>query len=177
MGRDNSVVTAGRSGDRIPVWARISAPVQTGSGAHSTSHTRSTGSFPGVKRPGRGLHRPLHLASRLRKESVIPFWVFVACSGVNFTLTLTFLYLQIDSKFIEKERHASTEVSARIHSSWQKKLSSSKIKKARRNNPGKMYIDIFLQSHRKTKRLSTDTKTLKLNYKIAWLKNSSVENS
>jgi len=27
-----------------------------------------TGSFPGVKRPGRGVDHPPHLASRLKKE-------------------------------------------------------------------------------------------------------------
>ena len=40
---------AGRSEDRIPVWARFSAPVQTGPGAHPPSCTTGTGSFPGVK--------------------------------------------------------------------------------------------------------------------------------
>ena len=34
--------------------ARFSAPVQTGPGAHPTSYTMGTGSFPGVKRQGRG---------------------------------------------------------------------------------------------------------------------------
>jgi len=40
---------AGRSGNRILVGARFSAPVQTGPGAHSASCTMRTGSFPGVK--------------------------------------------------------------------------------------------------------------------------------
>ena len=40
---------AGRSGDRIPVGARFSAPVQTSPGAHPASCTMGTGSFPGVK--------------------------------------------------------------------------------------------------------------------------------
>ena len=40
---------AGRSGDRIPVGARFSTPVQTGPGAHPASCTMGTGSFPGVK--------------------------------------------------------------------------------------------------------------------------------
>jgi len=41
---------AGRSGDRISVGARFSAPVQTGPEAHPASCTMSTGSFPGVNR-------------------------------------------------------------------------------------------------------------------------------
>ena len=40
---------AGRSGDRIPVGEKFSAPVQTGPGAHPASCTMGTGSFPGVK--------------------------------------------------------------------------------------------------------------------------------
>jgi len=37
----------GRSGDRIPVRKRFSAPVQTGPGAHPASCTMGTGSLPG----------------------------------------------------------------------------------------------------------------------------------
>ena len=40
---------AGRSGDRIPVGARFSAPVQTGPGVHPASCTMGTGSFLGVE--------------------------------------------------------------------------------------------------------------------------------
>ena len=71
--RDSSVgiatrYGAGRSGDRIAVGARFPAPVQTGPGTHPASFTMGTGSFPGVKRPGRGVDHPPHLAPRLRKE-------------------------------------------------------------------------------------------------------------
>jgi hypothetical protein len=45
---------AERSGDRIPVGERFSAPVQTCPGAHPASCTKSTGSFPGLK-SGRGV--------------------------------------------------------------------------------------------------------------------------
>ena len=47
---------AGRSGYRIPVGARFSAPVQTG---HSASCKMGTGSFPGV-RCGRGVTLTTH---------------------------------------------------------------------------------------------------------------------
>jgi hypothetical protein len=43
--------------------ARFSAPVQTGPGAHPASYTMGIGSFPQVKRPGRGVEHP-----RLKKE-------------------------------------------------------------------------------------------------------------
>jgi len=59
---------AGRSGDRIPLGARFSAPVQTGPAIHPASHTMGTGSFQGIKRPGRGVEHPPLLAPRLKKE-------------------------------------------------------------------------------------------------------------
>jgi hypothetical protein len=43
---------------RIPVGERISAPVRTDPGAHPASYTMGTGSFPGVKRPGRSADHP-----------------------------------------------------------------------------------------------------------------------
>ena len=43
------------------------ATVQNDPGAHPASYTMSTGSYPGVKRPGRGIDHP-HLTPRLRKE-------------------------------------------------------------------------------------------------------------
>jgi hypothetical protein len=42
----------------MPVGARFYAPGQTGPGAHPASYTIGTGSFPGVKRPGRGIDHP-----------------------------------------------------------------------------------------------------------------------
>ena len=60
---------AGRFGDRIPVRARFSTPVQTGPGAHPTSYTMGTGSFPGVKQPGHGVDHP-PLSSAEVKERV-----------------------------------------------------------------------------------------------------------
>jgi len=61
-------VRAGRSGDRIPVRARFSAPVQTCPGTHPASRTTGTESFPGVKRSVRGVDHPLHLSPRLKTE-------------------------------------------------------------------------------------------------------------
>jgi hypothetical protein len=60
----------GLDGPRIESrWgARFSAPVQTGPVAHTTSYTMGTGSFPGVRRPGRGVDKPAPLAPRLKKK-------------------------------------------------------------------------------------------------------------
>jgi hypothetical protein len=57
----------GRSRDRIPVKARFPATVQTVGGAHPTSHTMGTGSFPGVKRREVVLSTHPHLEPRSRK--------------------------------------------------------------------------------------------------------------
>ena len=56
--RYNNSLRAGRSGDRIPVGARFSAPVQTSPGAHPSSYTMGNGSFLGVKLPGRSVDHP-----------------------------------------------------------------------------------------------------------------------
>ena len=63
MGRVSSVGIAtayGLDGPGIQSrWgARFSAPIQTGLEAHPASYTMGTGSFPGVKRPGRGVDHP-----------------------------------------------------------------------------------------------------------------------
>ena len=53
-----SVGIVTRYGDRIQVSASFCAPVQTGRRAYATSYTMGTGSFRGVKRPGRRFNAP-----------------------------------------------------------------------------------------------------------------------
>jgi hypothetical protein len=55
-------------GEKIPVGAKFLTLVETGPGAYPASCTMDTGSFPGVKRPGRGFDHPPHLVPRLKKE-------------------------------------------------------------------------------------------------------------
>jgi hypothetical protein len=71
MGSSVGIATelrAGRSGNRIPVGARFFAHVQTGPEAHPASYTMGTGSFPGVKRPGRGANHPPPSGAEVKKE-------------------------------------------------------------------------------------------------------------
>ena len=56
LSRYSDSLPAVRSGDRIPVWVRFSSRVQTDPGVHPASYTIGTGSFPGVKLPGRGVN-------------------------------------------------------------------------------------------------------------------------
>jgi hypothetical protein len=55
-------------------------------GPHPALYSVGTGSFPGVKWPGRGVVHPPHLAPRLKKEwsctSTLP-WAIVACYRMN----------------------------------------------------------------------------------------------
>jgi hypothetical protein len=97
VGRDSAfgistALRAGRSGDRIPVGARFSAPAQTGRGAHPTFYTMGTGFFPGGKAAGAWLDHPTHIAPMLKKSTAVPLlhlWTFVASSRVNSNLPLS----------------------------------------------------------------------------------------
>jgi len=72
-GRDSSVGIATRYGlDGPGIESRLgrdfpqpSRPVLE---AHPASYTKGTGSFPGLKRPGRGVNHLTHLPPRLKKE-------------------------------------------------------------------------------------------------------------
>ena len=48
--------------------ARFSAPVQTDPGAHPASYTMGTGSFPGVKRPERGVDHPPPSSAKVKER-------------------------------------------------------------------------------------------------------------
>ena len=66
--RYSDSLRAGQSGDRIPEGAKISAHVKTGPGAHPASCTVGTGSFPGVKRPGRGVDYPTPSSAEVKER-------------------------------------------------------------------------------------------------------------
>jgi hypothetical protein len=80
MGHDSSVgiateLWAGWSGDRIPVEARFSAPVQTGPEAHPASCKTGTGSFPEV-RCGRGVTLTPHLLLVPRSKNRVELYLY-----------------------------------------------------------------------------------------------------
>ena len=76
-------------------------PSRLALGPHPVTYTMGTGSFPGVKRPGRGVGHPPLIALRLEKEygyTCNPLWTFVACSMVNFTF-----YLPLKKRHVTKK--------------------------------------------------------------------------
>jgi len=52
---------------------RESIPVQIGPGAHLTFYTMGSGSFPGVKRPGRGVNHPTPSSAEVKKR--VELWL------------------------------------------------------------------------------------------------------
>jgi hypothetical protein len=98
MDRDSSIGIAtryGRDGPRIESrWgARFSAPVQNVPGSHPVSYTMDTGSYTGVKRPGRGVDHTAPSSAEVKERVELflfslfgPSW---PCSRVSFTFTFT----------------------------------------------------------------------------------------
>jgi hypothetical protein len=68
LSRYSDSLRAGRSGDRIPVWARFSTPVQTVPRSHPASYTMSTESFPEVNRPGRGVDHTTPASAEVKER-------------------------------------------------------------------------------------------------------------
>jgi hypothetical protein len=82
---------AGRPGDRIPVGAVFSSPVQTGPEVHPASYPMGTGYFPGVNCPGRGVDHPSPISADVKervKLYLLSPWAYVACYRMKFTFTL-----------------------------------------------------------------------------------------
>jgi hypothetical protein len=97
MGRDSSVGIATRCGlNRIPVGARFCAPVQTLPGTHPSSYPVGTGSFSGIKRPGRGDGHPspssAEVSERIEQYFYFPFFAFTAGWCMIFTVTSPLLH-------------------------------------------------------------------------------------
>ena len=81
-----------RSGDRNPVGARFSSPIQTSPGAHPASYTMGTGSFQGVERPGRDVNHPPTPSAEVKERVQLYFHSllgFTICYLMNFTVTFT----------------------------------------------------------------------------------------
>ena len=98
VGRDNAVssdsLLGGRSGDRILVGARFSAPLQTGPGSNPAFYKMGTGSFPWVNWPLRGVNHPPPSSTEVKERvDLLPLWAFVDSSGVNINYIYIYIYM------------------------------------------------------------------------------------
>jgi hypothetical protein len=75
------------------VGARFSAPDQTGPGAYPASCTKGTGSFPGVKRPGRRGDHPSTSSAEVKERVELYFYYPSGSSWPILGRTLPYLYL------------------------------------------------------------------------------------
>ena len=107
LGRYSDSLRAGRSGYRIPMGARFSAPVHTGPVAQPASCTMGTGSFPGVKRPGRGADHPP--PSKCRGQERVELYLY-SPSGPSWPvmgapLSLPYMFFQLIQHFYLQYPH------------------------------------------------------------------------
>ena len=92
--RYSDSLRARRSGDRVPVEARFSTPVQTGPVTHPASCTMGTESFPGVKRQGCGVDHLPPTSARLRKQ-ITSLWCVLKKNKVFLFSPATFQNQQV----------------------------------------------------------------------------------
>ena len=73
--------------------ARFSAPVQSGPGAHPAYYTMGTGSFPGVKRPGRGVDHPPPYSAEIKERVELHLYSTSgpSCPVIGWTLPSPYL--------------------------------------------------------------------------------------
>ena len=64
----------------------------TGPGAHSASYTMSTGLFPGIKRPRRGVNHPHSSSAEVRERIGLYFYFFSvpSCQVIGWNLALLY---------------------------------------------------------------------------------------
>ena len=99
VGRDTNVGIATRYGLAVPgiesQWGtRLSAPVQTGPGAHSACYTMGTVSFPEVKRPGRGIDLPPPSSAEVKERGELYLY---SPSGPSWPVLAWTLHLPVRS--------------------------------------------------------------------------------
>jgi len=83
ISRYSDSLRPGRSGDRIPVGARFSAPLQTGPGAHLASCKLVPSLFPGVKAAGAWRWPPTPSSkSKVKRSRYKPAVAQRVCRGI-----------------------------------------------------------------------------------------------
>ena len=75
--------------------ARFSASAETGPGLHSVSYTMGTRSFPGVKRPGRGVNHTPPSSAEIKEK--VELFIHCPCEPswpvLKQTLFVSYIYI------------------------------------------------------------------------------------
>jgi hypothetical protein len=106
------MLRAERSGDRIPVGARFSAPIQTSHGAHPASCIMGSGSFPGVKRSGHGINHPPPSSAKVTESLELHLY---STSGPSWPVLWWNLPLPLP--YIKSKHDATAYTELHLHSS------------------------------------------------------------
>jgi hypothetical protein len=65
----SDLLWAGQLRDQILVGATFSTAIHVSSGVHPAPYTMGTGSFPGVKWPGRGFNHPFPSSAEVKERA------------------------------------------------------------------------------------------------------------
>ena len=95
--RSSDTLQAGLSREQIPVMARLSAPVQPGTGAHPASYTMATGSFSGVKRPVRGVAYPSTSSAEVKQRVQLYVYAPLGLHDLVYDEVCPFHFTETDS--------------------------------------------------------------------------------
>jgi hypothetical protein len=140
--RYSDSLRARKSGDRVPVTAIISAPVETGSEAHTASYRRSTGSFLEVKRLGGGVDHPLPFSAEVNERVEIyvysPSGYSWPVLGWNYLSLLLFSVILSMTKPNKKRREVINYTDKTLEEKERKTL-----KNILYNNKYKIYANII----------------------------------
>jgi hypothetical protein len=88
--------------------ARFSAPDQTGPGAHPAFYTMGTGSFLGVKRPGRGVDHPPPSCTEVKERVQLYIYSLSGPSWPVLRWPLPYLYVQDIHEYNRSRRTSCT---------------------------------------------------------------------
>ena len=91
--RYSDSLRAGRFGNRMPVGARLSAPIQTGPGTHPAPCTRGSGSLSGKKgvmKSGLGVVHPFPSSAEIKERLELQLYSPSGSSQPGMGRTLTF---------------------------------------------------------------------------------------
>jgi hypothetical protein len=98
--------------------SEISAPALSSPGAHSASFTKGTRSFPGVKRPVRGVGHPHTSRAEIKGRVELHFyspWAFVSSYWLTFTFTIGMLKRKACHKMYTPKLHTHFQEQIQHH--------------------------------------------------------------